>query len=128
MKKSKGKDMSGNVSRKCRIKSGDTVVVLTGKDRGRSGVVTRVYVQTRKFKKDRVLALVEGINIKKKHVKPNPNANVEGGIVEQEAAIDISNIALLNAQTNKADKVGYKILEDGKKVRITKSDNEVIDG
>ena len=128
MKKSKGKAMSSDVSRKCKIKCGDTVVVLTGKDRGRSGVVTRIYVQTRKFKKDRMVALVEGINIKKKHVKANPNANVEGGIVEKEAAIDISNIALLNAQTNKADKVGYKILEDGTKVRVTKSDNEVIDG
>lgn len=128
MTNNKGKAMSKNVNRKCKIRCGDTVVVLTGKDRGRSGVVTRIFVQTRKFRQDRLMALVEGINVKKKHVRANPNANVEGGIVEKEAAIDISNIALLNAQTNKADKVGYKILEDGTKVRITKSDNEVIDG
>lgn len=119
---------SNKVDKKCRIKCGDRVVLLTGKDRGRSGIVTRLYVRTRKFRAGRVMAIVEGINMKKKHVKPNPNTNNEGGIVEQEAGVDISNIAYLNAQTNKADKIGYKVLENGKKVRITRSDNEVIDG
>jgi large subunit ribosomal protein L24 len=114
--------------KKCRIKCGDNVVLLAGKDKGRSGVVTRLFLRTKKFKADRLMAVVEGINMKKKHVKPNPNTNSEGGILEQEAAVDVSNIAFLNAQTNKADKVGYKVLENGKKVRITRSDNEVIDG
>lgn len=127
MAENKGKAMKKAV-KKSKIKCGDRVVMRTGKDRGRSGIVTRIFTRKRKFKADRLVAVVEGLNMIKKHVKPNPNTNTEGGIVEQESAVDISNIAILNTQTNKADRVGYKVLEDGKKVRVTKSDNEVIDG
>jgi large subunit ribosomal protein L24 len=126
MVKGKGKSMS-KVVRKCRLKCGDRVVVLTGKDKGRSGIITRLYVRSRKFRADRLMAIVEGISMQKKHRKAR-SAEDEGGIVEQEGGIDISNIAYLNSQSNKADRIGYKVLEDGKKVRVTKSDNEVIDG
>ena len=115
------------VQKKCRIKSGDKVVVITGKDRGRSGVVSRVYVQKRKYKSDRMVAIVDGVNVKKKHTKANPNAGIEGGILDKEGLIDVSNLAILNPQTNRADRVGYRNLEDGRKVRFMKSNNEVID-
>lgn len=118
----KGKD---KVVRKCRLKCGDRVVVLTGKDKGRSGIITRLFMATRKFSASRMMAVVEGINMNKKHKRAR-SAEEEGGIIEQEAAIDVSNIAYLNPQSNKADRIAYKVLEDGKKVRVTKSDNEVI--
>ncbi len=100
-----------------KIKVGDLVVVLAGKDRGRSGRVLNI-------KSDRVL--VEGISLVKKHKKHNPNSDAPGGIVEQEAFINISNVAIMNQQTNKPDKVGIKVV-DGKKVRFLKSNNEIID-
>lgn len=100
-----------------KIKTGDTVVVLAGKDKGSTGRV--LLVIDRKAK-------VEGINLVKKHKKPNPNKDFPGGIVEQEAFIDVSNLAIMNPQTNKADRVGFKVV-DGKKVRYLKSNNEVID-
>lgn len=100
-----------------KIKTGDTVVVLAGKDKGSTGRVLRV-IDTK--------AKVEGINLVKKHKKPNPNKDFPGGIVEQEAFIDVSNLAIMNPQTNKADRVGFKVV-DGKKVRYLKSNNEVID-
>jgi large subunit ribosomal protein L24 len=121
------KNAAIKTAKKCRIKCGDRVILLAGKNKGSSGIVTRIFLRVKKFKADRMMAVVEGINMKKKHVKAR-SAEEEGGIVEQEAAVDISNIALLNPQTNKADRIGYKILEDGKKVRLTKSDNAVIDG
>jgi len=99
-----------------KIKKDDTVVVLTGRDRGRSGKVIRLA-------DDRVL--VEGINMLKKNVKPNPHTQTQGGIVEKEAALHISNVAVLNPATNKADKIGYKVV-DGKKVRYFKSNNEIV--
>ena len=102
-----------------KIKIGDTVIVLAGKDKGRTGRVLN------KGKKDRLV--VEGINLAKKHVRGNPQQNVEGGILEREAAIHISNLALLNPQSNRGDRVGFKVLEDGKKVRYFKSNGEVID-
>lgn len=102
-----------------KIKKNDTVIVLTGKDKGRHGKVLQV------LNNDRVL--VEGINMIKKHVKPNPNKSEQGGIVEKEAGIHISNIAVLNPVTNKADRVGFKVLNDGKKVRYFKSNDEVFD-
>jgi len=71
--------------------------------------------------------LVDNVNVIKKHVKPNPNRGETGGIIEREAPIQISNVALLNPNTNKADRVGYKVLEDGRKVRVFKSDGEVAD-
>lgn len=102
-----------------KIKVGDNVILLAGKDKGRTGRVLK------KLKIDRFL--VEGLNLVKKHVRANPQANQEGGILEREAGIHVSNLAILNPQTNRADRVGFKVLEDGKKVRCFKSNGEVID-
>jgi large subunit ribosomal protein L24 len=102
-----------------RIKQGDEVIVRTGKDKGKSGRVSKV------LKDNKVL--VEGINQVKKNQKPNPNAGVSGGIIVKDMPINISNIGLYNPVTKKADRVGFKFLEDGKKVRYFKSTNEVVD-
>ena len=102
-----------------KIKKGDDVVVRTGKDKGKSGRVTKI------LKGDKVL--VEGINQVKKNQKPNPNAGVSGGIIVKDMPINISNIGLYNPETKKADRVGFRILEDGKKVRYFKSTNEIVD-
>ncbi len=101
-----------------KIKRDDEVVVLAGKDKGKQGKVQKVLTD-----KDRVI--VEGVNVVKKHQKPNPALGESGGIVEQEAAIHISNVAILNPETGKADRVGFRI-EDGKKVRFFKSNNAII--
>lgn len=102
-----------------KIRKGDGVIVLTGKDKGKRGVVlSRV---------DAEHVLVEGINRVKKHVKPNPMKGQPGGIVDKEMALDISNIALFNPATGKADRVGFKELDDGRKVRVFKSNGEVVD-
>ena len=102
-----------------RIKKDDEVIVIAGKDKGNRGKVIRVVADNR--------VLVEGTNIIKKHVKPNPQRGVQGGIVEKEAPIHVSNVGVYNPATNKADKVGIKILEDRRKVRYFKSNNELID-
>ena len=102
-----------------KIRKGDDVIVRTGKDKGKSGRVTKI------LKGDKVL--VEGINQVKKNQKPNPNAGVSGGIIVKDMPINISNIGLYNPETKKADRVGFKILEDGKKVRYFKSTNEIVD-
>jgi large subunit ribosomal protein L24 len=102
-----------------KIKKGDDVVVRTGKDRGKSGKVAKI------LKDNKVL--VEGVNQVKKSQKANPNAGVQGGIIVKEMPINISNIGLYNPQTKKADRVGFRFLEDGKKVRYFKSTNEVVD-
>ena len=102
-----------------RIKKGDEVIVTTGKDKGRRGEVMTI------LSNDRVM--VNNINMVKKHTKPNPMAGTEGGIVEKEMSIHISNVMLFNPATSKGDRVGIKTLEDGKKVRIFKSNNEVVD-
>lgn len=102
-----------------KIRKGDGVIVLTGKDKGKRGVVlSRV---------DAEHVLVEGINRVKKHVKPNPMKGQPGGIVDKEMALDISNVALFNSATGKADRVGFKELDDGRKVRVFKSNGEVVD-
>lgn len=101
-----------------KIKSDDEVIVLIGKDKGKRGKVIRVLAN------DRVV--VSGINMVKRHTKPNPAKNNEGGIVEKEASIAISNIAIVNPETNKADRVGFKFLENGAKVRVFKSSGAVI--
>lgn len=101
-----------------KIKSNDEVIVLAGKDKGKRGKVRQVL--------DNGKLVVAGVNMIKKHTKPNPQANVAGGIVEREAAIQISNVAIFNPQTSKADRVGFKV-EGDKKVRIFKSSGEVID-
>ncbi len=102
-----------------RIKKGDDVVVLAGKNRNARGTVLRV------LEDDRVL--VEGVNLAKKHERPNPQRGTAGGIVEKELPLHISNVALFNPITNKADRVGFKTLEDGRKVRFFKSNGEVVD-
>ena len=102
-----------------KIKKGDEVIVITGKDKGRRGAVLRVYED------DRIL--VENANIAKKHVKANPNAGVAGGIIDQEMPLHISNVMMYNPQTEKGDRVGIKTLDDGRKVRYFKSNDEVID-
>jgi large subunit ribosomal protein L24 len=102
-----------------RIRKGDQVVVISGKDKGRQGTVLKVSADN--------LVLVEAVNMVKKHAKANPMAGVEGGIVEKEMPLDISNIMLFNPMTNKGDRVGFKVLEDGRKVRYFKSNGEVVD-
>ena len=102
-----------------KIKKGDDVVVLAGKNKGKRGNVLRVL--------DNGRVMVDGINIVKKHVRPNPQAGESGGIVEQEAALDISNISLYDATSGKTSRVGVKVLEDGKKVRVYKSSGEMVD-
>lgn len=102
-----------------KIRKGDKVVVTTGRDKSKQGMVTRVFAD------DRVL--VENVNLVKKHQKPNPQANQPGGIIQREAPIAVSNVALLNPATGKADRVGFKVLADGRKVRVFKSNGEVVD-
>lgn len=103
-----------------RIKNGDEVIVITGKNKGRKGRVLRVDLSNNKV-------LVEGVNMVSKHQKPNPQAGKPGGIIKKEAAIDASNVMLFNPETGKGDRVGIKQLEDGRKVRFFKSNNEVVD-
>ena len=103
-----------------KIRKGDQVVVLTGKDKGKRGTVLKVLP-------DFSRAVVEGMNRVKKHTKPNPMKNTTGGIVEKEMSMDLSNIAIFNPATSKADRVGYKTLDDKRKVRVFRSNGEVID-
>ena len=102
-----------------KLKSNDEVIVIAGKDKGKRGTVTRL-IGDRKV-------IVAGINMVKRHTKPNPNAGQPGGIVEREAAIDISNVAIFNPETNKGDRVGIKVDEDGTKKRVFKSNDQEID-
>lgn len=101
-----------------KIKKGDEVIIIAGKDKGKRGSVLNVA-------DDRVL--VENCNVAKKHVKPNPNVGETGGIVDKEMPLHISNIALFNPATGKGDRVGIKTLKDGSRVRYFKSNNEVVD-
>lgn len=101
-----------------KIRKGDEVVVTTGRDKGRRGTVTKIL-------EGRVV--VEGINMVKRHTKPNPQRNVQGGIIEKETSIDLSNIALWNPVSKKGDRVGIRTLADGKKVRFFKSNKETVD-
>ena len=102
-----------------KIKKGDDVTVLAGRDRGKRGTVLKVF--------DTGRVLVEGINVVKRHTRPNPQRGVAGGIISKEMSIHISNVALFNPMTNKADRVGIRQLEDGRKVRFFKSNGEVFD-
>ncbi|MDP2783215.1 MAG: 50S ribosomal protein L24 [Sulfurimicrobium sp.] len=101
-----------------KIRKGDDVIVTTGKDKGKRGTILRMLENK---------VLVEGANKAKKHQKPNPVKGQTGGIIEMEMPLDISNVALFNPATKKADRVGIKVLEDGRKVRFFKSNGEVID-
>ena len=101
-----------------RIRKGDQVVVITGKNKGQRGEVMRVAG-------DR--AFVQNLNLIKRHTKANPQANQPGGIIEREASIDLSNIQLFNAASGKGERVGFKTLEDGRKVRVYRQSGEVVD-
>ncbi|MDO9476582.1 MAG: 50S ribosomal protein L24 [Pseudohongiella sp.] len=101
-----------------KIKSNDEVIVIAGKDKGKRGTVSRLVGDNK--------VIVSGMNIVKRHTKPNPNAGIAGGIVEKEAPMDISNVAIFNPETNKADRIGF-LVEDGLKKRVYKSTNKVID-
>jgi large subunit ribosomal protein L24 len=101
-----------------RIRKGDEVVVTAGKDKGRRGTVVKVL--------DDGHVVVEGVNMIKRHTKPNPQRQVQGGIVEKEAAIDLSNVMLWNPVTKKGDRVGFRTLADGRKVRFFKSNGELL--
>ncbi len=101
-----------------RIRKGDQVIVITGADKGKKGEVVRVAG-------DKVI--VQNINIVKRHTKPNPQAGQAGGIIEREAPIHISNVMLFNSASGKGDRVGFKVLEDGRKVRVFRSSGEALD-
>ena len=103
-----------------KIKKGDEVIILAGKSKGLQGKVLKIVDNGQK-------AIVEGASLVKKHVKPNPNTNTQGGIMEREAPIDISNVAIYNPISKKADRVGIKTLDDGRRVRYFKSNNELIE-
>ncbi|MBB5206267.1 large subunit ribosomal protein L24 [Inhella inkyongensis] len=96
-----------------KIRKGDQVIVLTGRDKGKRGTVAE--------RVDAERLIVEGVNVAKKHVKPNPMKGTTGGVVDKAMPIHQSNVAIFNAETGKADRVGIKLLEDGKKVRVFKS-------
>ncbi len=102
-----------------RIKKGDEVIVIAGRSKGQRGAVLRV------LENDRLM--VENVNMVKKHIKANPQAGQEGQIRDQEAPIHASNVMLFNAATNKGERVGFKTLEDGRKVRVFRSTGEVVD-
>tara|TARA_Y100000748_G_scaffold212666_1_gene178346 strand:+ start:934 stop:1251 length:318 start_codon:yes stop_codon:yes gene_type:complete len=102
-----------------KLKKGDSIIVVSGKDKGKKGEILRV------IEPDKLI--ISNINLAKKHVKPNPNKNESGGIIEKEMPIHISNVMMFNPITKKGDRVGFKNLEDGKKVRVYKSNKEVID-
>ena len=102
-----------------KIRKGDKIEVLAGKDKGKQGTVLEVRDDNR--------VLVEGVNMVKKHVRPNPNVGETGGIVDREAALHLSNVALVNPATGKGERVGFKVLGDGKKVRVFRKSGEVAD-
>ena len=102
-----------------RLRKGDEVIVIAGKDKGKRGKIVRLVENWR--------CIVEGVNLMKKHKKGNPNKGEKGGIVEQPASIHVSNVMVYNANSGKGDRVGFKIKEDGSKVRYFKSDDSVID-
>jgi large subunit ribosomal protein L24 len=101
-----------------KIRKGDEVIVIAGRDKGKRGKIV--------LRADEERVLVEGINLVKKHTKPNPMKGVTGGIIEKSMPIHQSNVAIFNAATGKADRVGVKVLADGKKVRVFKSSGEEI--
>ena len=102
-----------------RIRKGDEVVVIAGKDKGKRGTVTQMVGDEK--------VIVENVNMSKRHVKPNPMKGEPGGIVDKEMPLHVSNVGLYNPNTEKVDRVGFKVLEDGRKVRVFKSNGEVVD-
>ena len=102
-----------------RIRKGDEVIVVAGKDKGKQGSVLNIMANGR--------LIVSDVNMAKRHTKPNPNRGQPGGIIEKEMPIDPSNVMLFNPQTKKGDRIGFRVLEDGRKVRYFKSTDEVVD-
>jgi large subunit ribosomal protein L24 len=102
-----------------KIRTGDDVMVLAGRDKGQRGTVVRVL--------DHARVIVQGVNMVKRHTKPNPMQNQPGGIIEKEAPINVSNVGLFNPVTGRADRVGFRTLDDGRKVRYFKSNGEILD-
>jgi len=102
-----------------RIRKGDEVIVIAGKDKGKQGSVLNIMANGR--------LIVSDVNMAKRHTKPNPNRGQPGGIIEKEMPIDPSNVMLFNPQTKKGDRIGFRVLEDGRKVRYFKSTDEVVD-
>jgi large subunit ribosomal protein L24 len=101
-----------------RLRKGDEIQVTSGKDKGRRGTILQIFQDT---------VLVEGINIAKKHVKGNPNQGVEGGIIDKEMPIAVSNVQVFNPKSKKGERVGIKVMEDGSKVRVFRPSGEVVD-
>jgi large subunit ribosomal protein L24 len=102
-----------------KIRKGDDVIVLSGRDKGKRGTVLR--------RLDAEHVIVEGINKVKKHQRPNPMKGIQGGIIDREMPIHVSNVALFNPQTKQADRVGVKAMPDGRRVRVFKSNGEMVD-
>jgi large subunit ribosomal protein L24 len=102
-----------------KIRKGDDIIVIAGRDKGKRGTVLKIV--------DARHVVVEGVNRVKKHQRPNPMKGVTGGIADKDMPIDISNVALFNPQTKKADRVGFKLMEGGRKVRVFKSNGEMVD-
>ncbi len=102
-----------------KIRKGDEIVVITGKDKGRRGTVLRIYDDQR--------VLIEGVNIAKKHQKPNPNMGVQGGIVDLEMPMDVSNVLVFNPKSKKGERVGIRVNEDGSKERVFRGSDESVD-
>jgi len=105
---------------KLKIKKGDEVLVIAGKDRGKRGRVLRV-------DRERQRVVVEGVNFIKRHTRPNPSKNIQGGIVEREAPIHVSNLLVISPESGRPSRVGYQILDDGRKVRVAKVDGAILD-
>jgi large subunit ribosomal protein L24 len=103
-----------------KIKKGDNVEVISGKDAGKKGRVLRI-------NRDRDRLVVEGVNMIKRHTRPNPQKKIQGGIVEREAAIHVSNVMVVSPDSGRPTRVGYKILDDGRKVRVSKVDGAILD-
>jgi len=103
-----------------KIKKGDRVEVISGKDRGKTGKVLRV-------DRDRDRVIVEGVNFIKRHTRPNPQKNIKGGIVEREAPVQVSNVMVVSPDSGRRTRVGFKILDDGRKVRVAKVDGAILD-
>lgn len=111
-----------SIFKKSKIKKDDIVIILSGKDRGKQGIVLKVL----KTNINKLKLLIEGINLKKKHIKGNPQKQKTGGIIKKECPIDISNVAIFNKDTLKIDKIGYKLFPNKKKIRIFKSNKKEI--
>ena len=105
---------------KLKIKKGDEVLVIAGKDRGKRGKVLRADAERQRV-------VVEGVNFVKRHTRPNPSKNIQGGIVEREAPIHVSNLLVISPESGRPSRVGYQILDDGRKVRVAKVDGAILD-